>query len=168
MKRSRTVGGATRKVAKPAMIRDRRPEMVVQSRGSLSREGTLGRESFGRVTVLGVEAILAALAESRCGKNRTRRAREARQGCRRLVAARSESECGALVRDEQSPGGRATRRSDSGVVKRSIPRSWWAQPIGCTQDANPDDEPGAAEYGYSLVECWVAEIDRTHLDRAPW
>lgn len=36
----------------------------------LSREGTLGREIFERVTVLGVEAILAALTESRSGKNR--------------------------------------------------------------------------------------------------
>jgi len=33
---------------------------------------------------------------------------------------------------------------------------------------SPDDDPGAGEYGCSLVECWVAEIDRTHLDRAPW
>jgi hypothetical protein len=37
-----------------------------------------------------------------------------------------------------------------------------------TQGASPDDEPGAGEYGYSLVECWVAEIDRTHLDRGSW
>lgn len=35
----------------------------------------------------------------------------------------------------------------------------------CTQGASPDDEPGAGEYGCSLVECWVAEIGRTHLDR---
>jgi hypothetical protein len=46
-----------------------------------------------------------------------------------------------------------------------IPRSRWAQPVECTQGANPDDEPGAGEYGCSLVECWVAEIGRTHLDR---
>jgi len=26
-------------------------------------------------------------------------------------------------------------------------------------------DPGAGEYGCSLVECWVAEIGRTHLDR---
>lgn len=32
-----------------------------------------------------------------------------------------------------------------------------------TQDASFDDEPGADEYGYSLVECWVAEVGRTHL-----
>jgi len=28
-----------------------------------------------------------------------------------------------------------------------------------------DDEPGAGEYGYSDVECWEADIGRTHLDR---
>lgn len=72
------VGSAIRKIAMPAVIHDRRPEMVVQSRGFLPREGTLGREIFERVTVLGVEAILAAFAGSRSGKNRNvARAREA-------------------------------------------------------------------------------------------
>jgi hypothetical protein len=61
------------------------------------------------------------------------------------------------------------RRSDSGVVKRSIPRSDGRDARGhrCTQDAREtecfDDEPGAGEYGCSLVECWVAEIGQTHL-----
>jgi hypothetical protein len=75
-----SVGSATRKVARPAMIRDRRPEMVVRSRGFLPREGTSGRESFERVTVLGVEATLAAFAETRRGKTARKIERGRRQG----------------------------------------------------------------------------------------
>jgi len=44
----------------------------------LSREGTLGREIFERVTVLEVEAILAAVSESRSGKHRDVARRERR------------------------------------------------------------------------------------------
>lgn len=81
------VGSATCNVAGPTMIRDRRPEMVVRSRGFLPREGTSDRESFERVTALGVEATLAAFAESRCGKHRARSERGRRQGYQRSVAA---------------------------------------------------------------------------------
>jgi len=84
------------------MIRDRRSERIVRSREFLPREGTSGRESFERVTVLGVEAILAAFAESRRGKHRARSERGRRQGCQRSVAARSESECG-LSRGTNNP-----------------------------------------------------------------
>jgi hypothetical protein len=55
-------------------------------------------------------------------------------------------------------------QSDSGVVKRSDSSVLLGRNSNrYTQDASLDDDPRAAEYGYSLVECWVAEIDRTHL-----
>jgi len=52
----------------------------------LSREGTLDREIFERVTALEVETVLAALTESRRGKYRAWSERGRRQGCQRSIA----------------------------------------------------------------------------------
>jgi hypothetical protein len=96
-----------------------------------------GRESSGRVTALGVEAILAVFAGSRRGKHRARVERGRRQACQRLVAGR-------IREGTNNPRGRqAARRSDSGVVKRSNPRSRWAQPVGWTQIDREQTSTGA-------------------------
>jgi len=76
-------------------------------------------------------------------KHGARPSRGRRQGCQRLVAF-----SGFVIGTNTPARTRAIRQSDSGVVKRSIPRSDGRDARGrrCTQDAREtecfDDEPG--------------------------
>jgi len=87
----------------------------------IPREGTLGREIFGRVTATGVEAILAPLAATWS----RRLSRGEAEGATRVsaVGRRSGQRWALSDGTNNPPGERAVLQSESGVVKRSIPRS---------------------------------------------
>lgn len=83
-----------------------------------------------------------------------------------LVDKIAEGE-GRRDRDENSPRAQAIPRS--AIERRETLGA--SVTVGATHRVHAprvtadDDEPGAGEYGYPYVECWEADIGRTHLDR---
>lgn len=148
----------------------------------LSREGTSDRETFGRFTALGNETVWPLSphraphynAEKKCtgrseSGDRGVRGWSPKQSSQYLVFRSCPFPKGGILR------GKYPLRNQGDPLKRFECRETFDSSVSmgatCRVHApkvtSDDDEPGAGECEYSLTECWVADIDWTHLDREP-